>query len=136
MRYCLVTPDGNITFDTATLHQIRAQLGMDVVGEAGLEFLNSLYPVAAYYYVPFDEDARRMNKAANGMFWELSAPLQRDDEDADVEEEFEPQDRVIKMRGPVAFINRHAWGLSGEQETALRDAHKTAVERLRSRGWL
>lgn len=135
MRYCLVTPDGNITFDTATLHQIRAQIGVDVVGEAGTEFLDSLYPVAAYYYVPFDEDTRRMNKTANGMFWELSAPVQQTGEEDDLEEH-NPEDRVVELRGPVAFIDRHSWGLSEQREAALREAHETVVARLRHRGWL
>ncbi|MFB7329444.1 hypothetical protein [Streptomyces sp. NPDC056190] len=135
MRYALVTENGEITFGHKTFHEIRVLLGADAGGETGLEFLNSLYPVTLHYYVPFDADKRRMNKAANGMFWELSAPVQRDDEDTDVGE-FGPEDRVIKLRGPVAFIDRHSWGLSGEQEMVLRDAHKTAVDRIRARGWL
>jgi hypothetical protein len=134
MRYCLVTPEGDITFDVKTLHEIRVLVGGNGVGETGLEFLNSLYPVAAYYYVPFDVDDRRMNKAANGMFWELNGPVPNDD-DPD-REPFDPDDRVIKLRGPVAFIDRHSWGLSGSQEASLRTAHETAVGRLRRRGWL
>ncbi|MFJ3660821.1 hypothetical protein ACIPPM_10155 [Streptomyces sp. NPDC090119] len=135
MRYCLITPEGDLSFDTATLPEIRIRLGANMAGETGLEWLDSLYPVAAYYYVPFAQDTRRMNKAANGMFWELSAPVERADDDGEPEER-DPADRVIKMRGPVAFINRYAWGVSEEQEAALRTSYTQVVTRLRDRGWL
>jgi hypothetical protein len=136
MRYCLVRPDGEISFGSKSLHQIRAEIIDGGVGETGLEHLNSLYPVAAYYHVPFDKDDRRMNKAANGMFWELSAPTPPGDDEYAEAQEHHPGDRVIKMRGLVAFIDRHNWGLSTENERDLREAHQTAVERLRARGWL
>ncbi|MFF9158343.1 hypothetical protein ACF1AB_39655 [Streptomyces sp. NPDC014846] len=138
MRYCLITADGSITFDTGTLVHIQGLLDRDSVGETGTEFLNSLHPVTAYYWVPYYEDRRRMNKVANGMYWELSAPVPRaDDEDDDREpEEYDPEDRKIKMRGPVAFTNRHDWGLTPDQENTLRQAHETASRRLRARGWL
>jgi hypothetical protein len=135
MRYALVMPEGELTFGRATLHEIRRLIGADAGGETGLEFLNSLPPVAAYYYVPFDADERRMNKVANGMYWELSAPISQDDEDS-YQEEYDPQQRVIKLRGPVAFVDRHNWGLSTSDEAALREAHKAAVARLRARGWM
>ncbi|MER7743344.1 hypothetical protein ABTX34_34450 [Streptomyces sp. NPDC096538] len=136
MRYALVTPDGNISFATGTYQEIRTLIGNDGAGETGMEFLDGLYPVAAYFYVPFTADQRRMNKAANGMYWELSAPAPGEGgEDADPQEH-DPEDRIIKLRGPVAFLDRHNWGLSAEQESALRDAHKATVMRLRARGWL
>lgn len=134
MRYCLVTPEGDAVFATATLHEIRTLIGGDGAGETGMEFLNSLYPVAAYYYVPFDEDTRRMNKTANGMFWELSAPIRQ--EDGTLPEDFKPEDRTIKLSGPVAFIDRHTWGLTAERESVLREAYEIVVDRLRRRGWL
>ena len=133
MRYCLVTPDGNISFDTSTHHQVRALIGAGIDGEAGLEFVNSLYPVGAYYYVPFDEDTRRMNKPANGMFWELNGPTYADGTPV---EDFQPGDRDIKLRGPVAFVHRQGDGLTGDQEEVLRETYGRVVGRLRGRGWL
>jgi hypothetical protein len=135
MRYALVMPDGELTFGRATLHEIRRLIGADGGGETGLDFLNSLHPVAAYYYVPFTTDERHMNKVANGMYWELAAPVPQDGENS-YQEEYDPQERVIKLRGSVAFIDRHNWGLSTSDESALREAHKTAVTRLRARGWM
>lgn len=136
MRYALVTPDGSITFADGTHKEIRALIGADGAGETGTEFLNSLYPAAAYFYVPFGTEDRAVNKTANGMYWELSAPVPHDDEDGTEPEEYDPEDRKIKLHGPVAFIDRHNWGLSGNQETAIREAHTAAVRRLRARGWL
>ncbi|MFE2365470.1 hypothetical protein [Streptomyces virginiae] len=37
---------------------------------------------------------------------------------------------------PVAFVDRHNRGLSAEQESVITGAHRTAVARLRARGWL
>ncbi|MFJ9634486.1 hypothetical protein ACIRU8_43020 [Streptomyces sp. NPDC101175] len=139
MRFALVTPEGELSFGDKLYHDIQAQIGGGGVGETGHEFLRSLYPVTAYFYVPYDQDDRRMNKVANGMFWELSCPAARDTDDGYDEEpddDYTPEDRVIKLKGPVAFIDRHNWGLSREHEDGLRAAHETAVQRLRSRGWL
>ncbi|MDL5205305.1 hypothetical protein [Streptomyces sp. ALI-76-A] len=139
MRFAFVTTEGELSFDTKLYHDIQAQIGGRGVGETGHESLRSLYPVTAYFYVPYDQDDRRMNKVANGMFWELSGPAARgtDDEyEEEPDDDYTPEDRVIKLRGPVAFIDRHNWGLSGEHENALRAAHETAVQRLRNRGWL
>lgn len=133
MRYALVTPEGEITFGQATWHEIRTQIGGSIAGETGMDFLNSLYSAAVHYYVPYGEDDRRMNKIANGMFWELSAPVVTDDDDS---EPHDPADREIKLRGPVAFTDRHNGGLSPDQERALREAHRSAVTRLRARDWL
>jgi hypothetical protein len=58
-----------------------------------------------------------------------------DEDDSDVDE-YDPEDRKIKLRGPVAFIDRHNWGLSAEQESVIKGAHRAAVVRLRARGWL
>jgi hypothetical protein len=134
MRYALVTPDGEIAFGRATWHEIRALFGSGIGGETGQEFLNSLYPAAVYFYAPFAADDRLMNKVANSMLWELTAPAPRQDDD--VLEPYGPDDRVIKLRGPVAFVDRHNGGLSTDQEHALREAHKSAVTHLRARGWL
>ncbi|NUS30341.1 MAG: hypothetical protein HOV92_39895 [Streptomyces sp.] len=139
MRFAFVTPQGELSFGTKLYHDIRAQIGGGGVGETGHEFLRGLSPVTAYFYVPYDQDDRRMNKVANGMFWELSGPVARagDDEyDVEPDDDFDPKDRVIKLRGPVAFLDRHNWGLSREHEDELRSVHETAVQRLRSRGWL
>ncbi|MCE0446784.1 hypothetical protein LT493_25990 [Streptomyces tricolor] len=81
MRYALVAPDGEITFGRATRRQIRRLIGADAAGETGHDFLNSLYPAGVYYYVPFAADDRPMNEAANGMYWELSAPVPSEDGD-------------------------------------------------------
>ncbi|WP_405856879.1 hypothetical protein OG407_09550 [Streptomyces sp. NBC_01515] len=139
MRYALVTPDGELGFDAKPHHGIRTQIGASITGETGNEFLRGLHPVAMYFYVPFGEDGRRMNKVANGMFWELSGPVPPDPDDEYEEEQdddYDPDDRVIKLRGPVAFVDRHSWGLSGEYEDKLRAVHETVVRRLRGRGWL
>jgi hypothetical protein len=138
MRYALVTENGEITFGHATFQEVRLLVGADGGGETGMEFLPSLPHVTAYYYVPFDGDQRRMNKAANAMYWELTDPAlcARDDADEYDDGDEETVDRVIKLRGPVAFIDRHNWGLIKEHETALKTAHQTAVARLRDRGWL
>ncbi|WP_020138515.1 hypothetical protein [Streptomyces sp. 351MFTsu5.1] len=80
-----------------------------------------------------------MNKVANGMFWELSGPVARaiDDEyEKDPDDDYGPEDRVIKLRGPVAFIDRHNWGLGRQHEDQLRAVHEIAVQRLRNLGWL
>ncbi|MGW8688467.1 hypothetical protein ACWGNN_47245 [Streptomyces sp. NPDC055817] len=138
MRYALVTADGEITFGDAPLQDIRAAIEGGGGGETGMEYLRSLHPVAVYFYVPYYEDTRHMNKVANSMYWELSAPVQREDNDEDDSdvEEYDPEDRKIKLRGPVAFIDRHNWGLSAEQESVIKGAHRAAVVRLRARGWL
>ncbi|MES5820875.1 hypothetical protein [Streptomyces sp. RG80] len=139
MRFAFVTPAGELSFDAKLYHDIQAQIGGRGAGETGHEFLRSLYPVTAYFYVPFDPDDRRMNKVANGMFWELSGPVAQS-ADGEYEDEpdddYDPDDRVIKLRGPVAFIDRRNWGLSREHENELRAAHERVSERLRSRGWL
>ncbi|MET8631788.1 hypothetical protein [Streptomyces sp. NPDC004680] len=138
MRYALVTADGEITFGDAPLQDIRAAIEGGGGGETGTEYLRSLHPVAVYFYVPYYDDTRRMNKVANSMYWELSAPVQREDDDEDDSdvEEYDLEDRKIKLRGPVAFIDRHNWGLSAEQESVIKGAHRAAVVRLRARGWL
>lgn len=135
MRYALLTTDGEITFGQATWREIRTLLGSNIGGENGLEFLGSLYPAAVYYFVPYTADDRPMNKVANSMFWELTAPVPPQDDEEDPEPH-NPEDRVIKLRGPVVFVDRHNGGLSSEQEHALREAHTSAVAHLRARGWL
>ncbi|MEC4572596.1 hypothetical protein [Streptomyces virginiae] len=132
VRYALVTPDGEITFGDAPLRDIPAAFEGGGDGETGTEYLRSLYPVAVYFHVPYYDDTRRMNKVANGMYWELSAPVQGEDDG----EDDDPEDRKIKLRGPVAFVDRHNRGLSAEQESVITGAHRTAVARLRARGWL
>lgn len=139
MRFAFVTPEGELSFDSKLYHDIRTQIGGRGLGETGHESLRGLYPVVAYYYAPFDEDDRRMNKVANGMFWELSGPVPPDPDDEyapDVDDDYDPEDRVIKLRGPVAFVDRYNWGLSREHEDRLREVHETVVRRLRGRGWL
>ncbi|MEU8718570.1 hypothetical protein [Streptomyces sp. NPDC048663] len=134
MRFAFVTPDGELSFDAKLYHDIRTQIGGNGAGETGHEFLRSMYSVAAYFYVPYEKDDRRMNKVANGMFWELSGHPRGTDEEPD--DDYDPEDRVIKLRGPVAFIDRHNWGLTSENENTLRSAHETVLQRLRGRGWL
>ncbi|MFE5620833.1 hypothetical protein ACFQ8S_02025 [Streptomyces virginiae] len=133
VRYALVKPDGEITFGDAPLRDISAAFVGGGDGETGTEYLRSLYPVAVYFHVPYYDDTRRMNKVANGMYWELSAPVQGQDDG----EDDDPENRKIKLRGPVAFVDRHnRGGLSAEQESVITGAHRTAVARLRARGWL
>jgi hypothetical protein len=77
-----------------------------------------------------------MNSAANGMFWVLNGPVQRDDAEDGEPDGYDPDDRKIKMRGTVAFIDRHTWGLTPDAETRLRETHERVVDRLKHRGWL
>ncbi|MGW3108477.1 hypothetical protein [Streptomyces sp. NPDC001100] len=99
---------------------------------------SGLHPVAGYFYVPFGEDDRRMSKVANGMFWELSGPVppDPDDEYAEEQDDYDLNDRVIKLQGAVPFVDRHSWGLSRGHEDKLRAVRGTVVRRLCGRGWL
>ncbi|WP_416969694.1 hypothetical protein [Streptomyces sp. 4F14] len=136
MWYALVTPDGELTVGDEPYHDIRAQLGDRSEGETGHGFLRGLHPVTAYFHAPYHDDDRRMNKVADGMFWELSGPVPPGPDAPYADDDFTPEDRVIKLRGPVAFIDRHNWGLGREHLDALRTVHETVARRLRRRGWL
>lgn len=133
-RYALVQETGELTFGTADFREIRGKIATGGQGETGLDWFDAHYPLGYFYYVPFGDDPRRMNKVGNGMYWELAAP--RMDPDGD-DEPHDPRDRVIKARGPVAFIsNSQEGGLSAEQEAMVRAAHERATSKLRARGWL
>ena len=146
VRYALVTADGQLTFDTAPMRKIRERLEDGIGdGESGIEHIPNHYPLCAYWYSPYERpDRRRMNTVANGVFWELSAPLDLADIDPDDDsalqaaiEDRDPELRQIKLRGPVAFFAHNADSvLSDDLEADLRDAHHRAVTRLQARGWL
>lgn len=134
-RYLFVTVDGSLTVHTETFRDMRMKVGHGP-GETGLEDVPNFYPVAAYHYVPYENPTqKRMNLVANGIFWELSEPGP-DVAESTRAEPFEPADRIVKMRGPVAFCVRTEGGLSGSQVAVIRKAHARAVERLQSMGWM
>ncbi|MFF5448766.1 hypothetical protein [Streptomyces sp. NPDC012888] len=139
LRYAFVTVDGTLALGTATMPQIRQKVGAGTHGETGTEFVSVRSDLAAYHLVPYETDTRRMNKVANGMFWELSDPAHHpavtEDDDPDAADASEDRpDRVIKMRGPVAFIRRG--GMSPEDEAMVKEAYERAHGRLRSKGWI
>ncbi|OEJ36228.1 hypothetical protein [Streptomyces agglomeratus] len=120
------------------MRQIRGKIGSGVDGESGMEHVSAYSSLAAYYMEPFDTDTRRMNKVANGMFWELSSPsyypvIEGEAAD-DLPHHSDQPDRVIKLRGPVAFISRG--DMTPEDEAILKDAHDRAHSRLRAKGWI
>ncbi|SBU98192.1 hypothetical protein YUMDRAFT_06088 [Streptomyces sp. OspMP-M45] len=139
-HYLLVQVDGTLTSHRDTFQVMRDKIDGGE-GETGLEDIPNCYPVTAYHYVPFgNPEQQRMNKVANGIFWELSKP----DPDSATPEPFEPyeqpephdpKDRVIKMRGPVVFCARFD-SLSFTHADTIRAAHERTLERLRSKGWI
>ncbi|MFF2751746.1 hypothetical protein ACFVVA_40190 [Kitasatospora sp. NPDC058048] len=133
-HYVLVTPDGELTSGHAPLREIRWHLEQDAgIGEAGFEYLPGTgYPIAVYHFVPYGQDMRRVNTIAGGMYWELTAPVDPQDATA-----LDPDLRKIRLRGPVAFDTRETKAVSiDDQQHQLRLAHRQAVARLRSKGWL
>jgi hypothetical protein len=130
-RYLFLEVDGSLTEYTETFQDMRMKVGHGH-GETGLEDVPNFYPVAAYHYVPYAGPQERMNKVANGIFWELSQPGPEEP----MSERYEPHDRIVKMRGPVAFCTRTEGGLSDSQVDAIRKAHTRAVDRLQSMGWM
>ena len=142
MRYAMVTPDGALRFEDGTFQEIRQAINGSAQGETGIDYLPRLHPVAAFYFEPFNRpDTRRMNKVANGMYWELSRPLNRAEVDPERDDitdalmDGSKDDRVVKLRGPVTFIVLHE-RLTMEQQTVLEDVHARVVDRLKDRGWL
>ncbi|MEU4118913.1 hypothetical protein AB0F71_31025 [Kitasatospora sp. NPDC028055] len=133
-HYVLVTPDGEMTPGLAPLREIRRHLEDGAgFGEAGFEYLPGPgYPIAIYYFVPYDQDRRNVNTVAGGMFWELSAPVEPEDETA-----VDPDLRKIRVRGPAAFAIRatQTQGVD-EQRQRLQQAHHQAAARLQAKGWL
>ncbi|MFF2549069.1 hypothetical protein ACFVUY_41810 [Kitasatospora sp. NPDC058063] len=133
-HYLLVTPDGELVSGVAPLREIRLLLGEDAgIGEAGFEYLPGAgYPIAVYHFAPYDQDTRRVNTTAGGMYWELTEPVDPQDATA-----LNPELRRIRLRGPVAFVTRDTEAVSiDDQQHQLRLAHHQAVTRLRSKGWL
>ncbi|MEU9946902.1 hypothetical protein [Streptomyces sp. NPDC047939] len=134
-RYLILEVDGGLTEYTDTFQAMRMAVGHGH-GETGLEDVPNFFPVAAYHYVPYENPAqKRMNLVANGIFWELSEPGP-DVAEMDRAEPFVPADRIVKMRGTVAFCTCTAGGLSGSQVDAIRKAHARAVIHLQSMGWM
>lgn len=136
-EYGLVTEDGALTFHTTTFQELKQRLIPDNPGYGGttIEDIPHCFPIFAFHYTTYDPTKRgRRNIVANGMFWELSAPS-----DAHVDgyasELVTTEQRLVKMRGPVAFTRR-ADGLSVEQREAICTAHRRAVARLKDMGWL
>lgn len=139
-HYLLVQVDGSLTSHRDTFQDMRQKIDGGE-GETGMEDIPNCFPVMAYHYVPFDNpEQQRMNKVANGIFWELSKP----DPNSATPEPFEPyeqpephdpHDRIIKMRGPVVFCVRFD-SLSTSHVDAIRAAHERALDRLQSKGWI
>ncbi|WP_037973898.1 hypothetical protein, partial [Streptomyces sp. NRRL WC-3742] len=133
-HYHLVTPDGEVTSGVAPLREIRQRLEEGAgIGEAGFEHLSGAgHPIAVYYFVPYDQDTRRVNTTAGGMYWELTEPAGPQDATA-----LDPDLRKIRLRGPVAFVARDTDTVGiDDQQRRLRLAHRQAVTRLRAKGWL
>ncbi|MFD7586471.1 hypothetical protein ACFV84_13745 [Kitasatospora sp. NPDC059811] len=133
-HYLLVTPDGELTSGVAPLREIRRGLEEGAgIGEAGFEYLPGAgHPIAVYHFVPYDQDTRRVNTTAGGMYWELTAPVDPQDATA-----LDPDLRKIRLRGPAAFVARDTEAVSiDDQQRQLRLAHHQAVTRLRAKGWL
>ncbi|MGW7582752.1 hypothetical protein ACWGKU_28865 [Kitasatospora sp. NPDC054768] len=133
-HYLLVTPDGELVSGVAPLREIRRRLEQDAgIGEAGFEYVSGTgHPIAVYYFVPYDQDTRRVNTTAGGMYWELTAPTGAQDATA-----LDPELRKIRLRGPVAFVTRDTEAVSvDDQQHRVRLAHHQAVARLRAKGWL
>ncbi|MEU2147899.1 MULTISPECIES: hypothetical protein [Streptomyces albovinaceus subgroup] len=139
-HYLLVQVDGTLTFHRDTFQVMREKIDQGE-GETDMQSIPNSSAITAYHYVPFDApEQQRMNKVANGIFWELSKP----DPDSPTPEPFEPyeqpephdpQDRIIKMRGPVVFCARFD-SLSSSHADTIRTAHERVHERLRSKGWI
>lgn len=130
-RYLLVEVSGNLTEHFETFRSMRSKID-NRLGETGLEDVPGFYPVAAYHYVPYENPMQqRMNKVANGIFWELSQPAS----DGGLPEPYEQHDRITKLRGPVAFRVRGD-SLTDSHVAAIREAHTRAVARLQSMGWM
>lgn len=113
--------------------------GHGAAGESGTEWTN-LYPLAAYDFVRngIPED-RRLNTVANALMWELTGPLELyhpTGEDGTVDAVPAHDERVkAKMRGPVVFHNP-GLGIADWQHDTVREAHQTAVDKLRAKGWI
>lgn len=139
--YVLVMPDGQFTIRQDTFQGVRDQIRAGHQGSQEIIDLPSLNPVMAYCSIAYEQpDPRRMNKVANGMVWELTARPEREQIDGDRDDIFdayahEPL-RVVKMRGPVAFMVRGDRSLEEADITGLREAHETAYAKLRARGWI
>ncbi|ACX71168.1 hypothetical protein pZL12.91 [Streptomyces phage ZL12] len=135
-HYLLVQVDGTLTSHRDTFQVMREKIDQGE-GETSMEFIPNRKVVMAYHYVPFDNpEQQRMNKVANGIFWELSKP----DPDSPTPDPFEPdpqapQDRVIKMRGPVVFCARFD-SLSFDHADTIRAAHERTLKRLQAKGWI
>ncbi|MDH6574985.1 hypothetical protein [Kitasatospora sp. MAP5-34] len=138
-RYAMVGVDGSLAFTTGTWREMRAAVaeGLGAEGESGAEMISQYSPLNVYYFAPYDRaDEGRMNKVANGVYFELSDPkryeLPAGDEADDLPE---PTGRVIKMHGPVAFYSTRG-DLDEDEIEAIREAHKAVFGRLGRRGWI
>jgi len=142
-RYATITVAGGLDFHIGTHAQARAAIGAHGAGEAGIDFIPNLPPLAMYYFVPFEGDhGMPMNKVANGIFWELSRPVDPATIDPDRDDlieaarEASPEDRIVKLRGPVVIYGPGGGSFGDDHEATIREAHKVAAGRLKSRGWL
>lgn len=135
--YALITVSGGLIFRLGTPRAVQAALTAETggPGETGIEYLRGLYPLALRNFVPYARDLRRMNKVANGMYWELSGPPPNEDPESAMR--YTPNDRIIKTRGQVAIISRSADNVISEDHRAvLEETHARVVAQLTARGWL
>ncbi|MEV6146399.1 hypothetical protein [Streptomyces sp. NPDC051992] len=136
----LVQAGGSLALHRDTFQVMRQKIDRGE-GETGMEDIPSCYPIMAYHYVPFDNpEQQRMNKVANGIFWELSKPNPNDAtpepfQPYEPPDPYEPHDRIIKMRGPVVFCIRSG-SLSDSHMNTIKAAHEQVLDRLRSKGWI
>lgn len=139
--YYLVDISGGLHFQWGTLREKYKAIseGYGVAGESETMWTN-LFPLAAYDFVRngIPEDRRR-NTVANALMWELTGPLELYNptgEDGTVDAVPAQAERVkAKMRGPVVFHNP-GLNIADWQHDTVREAHQTAVAKLRAKGWI
>ncbi|MFC8350993.1 hypothetical protein [Streptomyces sp. NPDC057280] len=130
-RFALLLENGELRFNRAPFPDIRGMVVPHGGGETGLEWLPGHHPLALYYFVPYlGPDDRPVNKTANGMFWELSEPPLPGPDEEPPDDPYSPEDRIIEVRGTVAFLCPGEQNLTDEHETALREAHHWVTRRL------
>ena len=135
----MVDVDGSLAFKAGTLREMREDVAQELgaEGESATEMISQYSPLNVYYFAPYDRaDEGRVNKAANGMFFELSDPKRYEIPAGDEADDLpEPTERIIRTHGPVAFYSTHG-DLDDAEVEAIREAHRVVFDRLRQRGWI